>query len=239
MKQAELGQVVILAGGRGTRLRSLGGDVPKVLRPVAGRPFVELLLEPFREQGFRRFHFCLGHGGGEVADCLSRIGGDLELTVAVEGRPLGTAGALASCRVQLDEAFLCVMGDTYFEFDYRSLTASLPASAEGMLVVSSAGSGVVPNVELGQAGAVTGYDKAGIVAGWTDTGVALLRRRCLDLLAGTEPPIDLGALYRRLIERRALRARTTDRGFADIGTPARYRGLDRALRAGAAPEGAS
>lgn len=223
-------QVVVLAGGLGTRLRDLGGDLPKALRPVAGRPFLEVMLAPLRGQGFRRFHFCLGARGDQLARHLAGLGSDLELAVELEPAPCGTAGALLRSAARLDEVFLVVMGDTYFEFDYGSLFELLPDPADGLLVVTSADAGVAPNVGLG-ASLVTAYDKAGVAGGWVDTGVAVLRRRSLEALGEERPPLDLGVLFRRLIARRSLRAVTTGRRFHDIGTPERYRGFDARLRA--------
>ena len=230
MMSAEERQVVVLAGGLGTRLRGLGGSLPKALRPVAGRPFLEVMLAPLRAQGFRRFHFCLGALGDQLARHLDGLGPDLELAIEVEAAPCGTAGALLNSAARLDEVFLLVMGDTYFEFDYGSLFKLLSDRADGLLVVTNADSGVVPNVGL-VASLVTAYDKAGVEGGWVDTGVAVLRRRSLQALGGECPPLDLGALFRRLIVRRSLGAVTTDRRFYDIGTPERYRGFDARLRA--------
>jgi NDP-sugar pyrophosphorylase family protein len=233
MTAADERQVVVLAGGLGTRLRSLGGDLPKALRPVAGRPFLELMLAPLRAQGFRRFHFCLGARSDQLARHLDGLRPDLDLEIEVEPAPCGTAGALLRSAAQLDEVFLLVMGDTYFDFDHGSLFDLLPDRADGLLVVTSADSGVIPNVGL-VTSLVTAYDKAGVGEGWVDTGVAVLRRRSLQALGEERPPLDLGALFRRLIARRLLHAVTTDRRFYDIGTPERYRGFDARLRAGGA-----
>jgi NDP-sugar pyrophosphorylase family protein len=225
-------QVVILAGGLGTRLSSLGGSLPKALRPVGGRPFVEVMIDLFAQQGFRRFHFCLGHRGGQLARCLEQLDPTLEITHEEETTLCGTAGALLHSAERLDDTFLLTMGDTYLELSWQPLFDRLPAAADGLLVVTGADSQVTPNVGLdGQI--VTAYDKGGIKDGWTDTGVAVLRRRALEVLAGARGPVDLSALFRGLIARGSLRAAVTGRRFYDIGTPAGYRTLDRRLRAGA------
>ena len=227
------GQVVVLAGGLATRLRELGGDLPKALREVGGRPFVEVMLDPFARQGFRRFHFCLGNQGDRLAAHLRGLDPAFEVSTEIEPSPLGTAGALLRSADRLDDVFLLAMGDTYFEFPYQSLFAELPDAADGLLVVTSADTDVAPNVGL--AGAVVAeYDKAGVRAGLTDTGVAVLRRRALDVLSGARAPLDLSALFLGLIERGSLHAVPTDERFHDIGTPERYYALDARLRAEAA-----
>jgi len=222
--------VVVLAGGLATRLRDLDGDLPKALRKVAGRPFVDVMLDPLVRQGFRRFHFCLGNGGDQLAGHLRGLDAALEVSVEIESSPCGTAGALLRSADRLDDVFLLAMGDTYFEFPYRSLFDDLADRADGLLVVTSADSEVAPNVGLAGK-VVVEYDKAGVNAGLTDTGVAVLRRRSLDLLRGARTPVDLTALFLGLIERGSLHAVPTDERFYDIGTPERYYGLDARLRA--------
>ena len=59
---------MILAGGLGTRLRSVVADRPKVLAPVAGRPFLAYLLEQVRSAGVRRCVLCTGHLADQVQD---------------------------------------------------------------------------------------------------------------------------------------------------------------------------
>lgn len=235
MKQPGERQVVVLAGGLATRLRGLGGDGPKALRPVGGRPFLDVMLTPLLQQGFRRFHFCLGSQGDQLARHLAGLAGRIDATASVEPAPRGTAGALLHSAAWLDDVFLLAMGDTYLELAYGSLFGLLSDAAEGLLVVTSADSGVTPNVGL-NGRLVSAYDKRGVEGGWTDTGIAVLRRRALDLLGGARAPLDLAALFQRLIERRSLHALATDRRFYDIGTPQRYRAFDARL-AGAAVGG--
>jgi D-glycero-alpha-D-manno-heptose 1-phosphate guanylyltransferase len=222
-------QVVVLAGGLATRLRVLGDDLPKALRPVAGRPFVDLMLESLARQGFRRFHFCLGDHGDRLSHHLEGLE-VLEVTVEVEPEPRGTAGALLHSADRLDDTFLLLMGDTYFEFPYAPLFEAMPAAADGLLVVTDAGTEVTPNVAL-SGRRVVAYDKGGVRAGRTDTGAAVLRRRALDAVGSASSPLDLSALFLSLIERGSLWATVTDRRFFDIGTPERYRALDARLRA--------
>ncbi|MBI1682814.1 sugar phosphate nucleotidyltransferase [Caulobacter hibisci] len=118
-------QVVVLAGGLGTRLGALTAAMPKPLMPVAGRPFLEHLLEKAHRHGFDRVLLLAGHLHERIEAWLaeSRIAERLGLEVAinVEPAPLGTGGALVHALPVLDEAFLLVNGDTWFDFDWRAL----------------------------------------------------------------------------------------------------------------------
>src|SRR5438045_911304 len=104
-------QCAILAGGLGTRIRSLTGDaIPKALIPVAGRPFVDRQLEWLARGGVTSVVFCIGHLGAQLRDFTgdgSRWG--LEVRYADEGAALrGTGGALrlAADQGALEERFL-------------------------------------------------------------------------------------------------------------------------------------
>ncbi len=212
-------QVVVLAGGLGTRLGKLGRDRPKVLQEVGGRPFLDHFVAPFARAGVRRFHFCLGHLGEQVQEHLVRFDG-LAITSRIDP-PRGTAGALRSSIDFLDETFLVALGDTYLDVDIAGIADRLDAVAEGVMLVTSAWSDVPSNVAVHE-GLVSRYDK-GASAGcdYVDTGVIMLRRRALARIADTHDSIDLSVLFGRMIAAGALRAAVTDQRFYDIGTPER------------------
>lgn len=128
-----LRQCAILAGGAGTRLGDLTRDTPKPMLPVAGRPFLEHLIAKAAGHGFEDILLLAGHHAGVIEAWLTedqiaaRHG--VEIVLSLEPVPLGTGGALAHARSRLDEAFLLVNGDTWFDFDWRALAdaADLPA----------------------------------------------------------------------------------------------------------------
>ena len=105
---------LILAGGKGTRLRELYDDRPKALVPVAGRPFIEWQLDWLRKQGITRVHFSAGF----MADSLQawiddRAADDMDLTLFAETEPRGTGGALQANQAMIgNEPFLLLNGDS-------------------------------------------------------------------------------------------------------------------------------
>ena len=116
-------QAVILAGGKGTRLRGEVPDLPKPLAPINGRPFLEYLMSYWITQGVNRFVLSVGYKAEMV---MARVGdrfGDAPVVYAVEDRPLGTGGALllATRQLKMDEPFLVLNGDTYFDLPLSEL----------------------------------------------------------------------------------------------------------------------
>lgn len=111
--------VLILAGGLGTRLRPVLGDTPKLLAPIGGRPFVDYLLDWLRDFGARRIVFALGYGASPILEHLQRFPmGGLELYETIEPKPLGTAGAIRFARAELHTDPVLVMnGDSCIDAD--------------------------------------------------------------------------------------------------------------------------
>lgn len=110
--------VVILAGGRGTRLSAVVADRPKVLAPVAGKPFLHWLLRDLERQGARRIVLSLGYLADQVEAFLRDFPpGALTVATAAEPEPLGTGGGLKLAARQLAlKGPLCVLnGDTWIE----------------------------------------------------------------------------------------------------------------------------
>lgn len=118
-------QCVILVGGLGSRLGDLTRETPKPMLPVAGRPFLDHLLAKAARHGFDKVLLLAGHGALVIENHLAQsdIGRQLGLEVAMSVEPslLGTGGALVHARDRLDEAFLLMNGDTWFDFDWRRL----------------------------------------------------------------------------------------------------------------------
>jgi MobA-like NTP transferase domain len=114
-------QVVVLAGGLGTRLGALGAHGPKVLKPVAGEPFIELLFRGFARLGLTSVHLCLGHRSSDVLDHLKRSPHpELAVTHSIDTVANGgTAAALRSAGPYVSEGFLLWLGDTYVTPDFN------------------------------------------------------------------------------------------------------------------------
>jgi NDP-sugar pyrophosphorylase family protein len=115
-------QAVILAGGKGTRLRPYTTVLPKPLMPLGDRPILEIILRQLRRAGVRRVILAVGYMGQLFRAFFEdgqRLG--LEISYTYEERPLGTAGALGGMLDQLDDDFLVMNGDLLTTLSYRNL----------------------------------------------------------------------------------------------------------------------
>jgi NDP-sugar pyrophosphorylase family protein len=222
-------QVVVLAGGLGTRMLPRTEQVPKILLPVAGRPFAVWLLARLAASGFEEVVLCIGHLGAEVRRALgdgSAVG--LRLAYVEDGeRLLGTAGALRRALPLLDETFLVTYGDSYLPFDYRAPLADLRAHPEAlgtMAVFRNDDQLDRSNTEV-RGDVVARYEKRPRDAprdpalDHIDYGATALRREVIAALAEGEAH-DLSAVQRALAAAGRLRACRADERFYEIGSPA-------------------
>ena len=116
-------EAIILAGGLGTRLRSVVNDLPKPMAPINGRPFLEFQLDHWIAQGIGRFVLSVGYRHQAF---IARFGSrykSAEIEYAIEEQPLGTGGGflLATEKIVSDKPFLLLNGDTYFAVDWNVL----------------------------------------------------------------------------------------------------------------------
>ena len=113
---------VVLAGGRGTRLRPLTDHIPKPMLPVVNRPFLDYLIERLKKAGVTRVVLALGYKPEPLVERYGR--GErfgVEIDYAVEDAPMGTSGAVRAILPQLTETFLVLNGDVVTSVDLRPM----------------------------------------------------------------------------------------------------------------------
>ena len=119
--------VLVIAGGLGTRIQSVLGDTPKLLAPIGGRPYLAYLLDWLRRFGAKRIVLGLGHRAQAVIDFLDRNKpsyDDLTVVTMTEPRPLGTAGAIRFARPNLrTDPVLVMNGDSFADADLCAFVA--------------------------------------------------------------------------------------------------------------------
>jgi NDP-sugar pyrophosphorylase family protein len=226
--------VVILAGGLGTRLRPVLPDCQKVLAPVGDEPFVFHLFRLLAAHGITRAILALGHRAEDalarIPDWRARFG--IDFAASIESAPLGTGGAvrhaLAHCRQQ---RLLVMNGDSWVGID---LDRMLARHAETAAVATLA---TVRVDDAGRYGSLDWSEETGRVAsfvekaslaagrpGWINAGIYALERGMVDAL----PPLAAGeslSLERDVLPRLAgngLFAFPAEGPFIDIGLPETY-----------------
>lgn len=116
-------EAIILAGGFGTRLRSVVSDVPKPMAPVkGGRPFLELLLNELALYNFTHIVLSTGYMHETIENHFGSHYKDIQISYAVENEPLGTGGGMRNAIEKCHEKEVVVLnGDTLFRINYDDL----------------------------------------------------------------------------------------------------------------------
>ena len=212
-------RAVILAGGKGTRLRPYTAVLPKPLVPVGDRPILELVIRQLAQHGFKRIDLSVGHLGQLIKTYFEEIElpEGIELAYHWEDQPLGTAGALRQIE-GLDGDFLVMNGDILTTLDYEQLMR-FHRSQDAALTISTHEKDV--DVSLGvietEDGFVTDYIEKPTMHFQVSMGVYAYSAAALDLIPNGY--FDFPDLVKALLEKGDKVA--TYRGQArwyDIGT---------------------
>ena len=226
--------VAILAGGLATRLRPITESIPKVLVPVAGKPFLAHQLELLRTQGITRVVLCLGHLGEMVQREFGAAAHGIKLEYSFDGPVLlGTGGALKQALPLLGEKFFVLYGDSYLPIDFRPIAEFFDRSGKlGLMTVyENEGRYDTSNVVFGD-GEIKVYDKKNgrPEMRHIDYGLSLFHPAAFDDWPADQP-FDLAEVMQRLVARHQLAGFDVKQRFYEIGSHAGLAELEALLTA--------
>jgi len=115
-------QAIILAGGLGTRLRSVVSELPKCMAPVAGKPFLHYVIDYLQNNGIQSFIFSVGYKSESIISFIKNNYTGIEYQFSIEEEPLGTGGAIKLALEKTTEknALVC-NGDTLFKVNINEI----------------------------------------------------------------------------------------------------------------------
>ena len=220
-------EAVILAGGLGTRLRSVVSEVPKCMAPVDGKPFLQYMLEWLSRFDVSHVVLSVGYLREVIFAFIDSREWPFEISYAVEEEPLGTGGgirlALTKCR---EDRVIVLNGDTFFNVDLKALTFAAPVTLalKPMRDFDRYGA-----VDLA-GGLVTGFhEKTACTEGLINGGVYALVRSRLDLAFYPGRFSFEKDLLEPLAAARLVAGQVQEGYFIDIGIPEDYTRAQREL----------
>jgi MurNAc alpha-1-phosphate uridylyltransferase len=221
-------KAIILAAGRGERMRPLTDTVPKALLRAGGRCLIEWQIVRLVKAGFRELVINVCHLGEQIESalgCGARLGARIEFSR--EPVALETAGGIAQALTRMDgQPFIAVNADIYCEYDYARLHDALaalarpqPRASAHLVLVDNP-----PHHPQGDFALAAGAVSAAGSERLTFSGIGAYRP---DLFAGIRPGerCALGPMLHRLAHAGALRGEHYAGPWMDIGTPERLREL--------------
>ena len=214
-------QAILLAGGLGTRLRSVVSDRPKPMALIGEKPFMEYVVHELSRHGITDIIFAVGYKGSMVEEYF----GDGSGFTAPDGTPI-TAGAIKNAgRFVTEDSFFVLNADTFYQIDYSRLVTMQQESDLDMALVlrevpdiSRYGAAVLMN------GRLTGFNEKSAEAkpGTINGGVYLMKRALLDEIPAGKVSLENEMIPKWLSEGRALGGFVNDGYFIDIGIPEAY-----------------
>ena len=219
-------RLLVLAGGFGTRLKSVMNNVPKALAPVGSVPFLQLQIEHWYAQGIREFSFLLHHQADQIITFLqiqkSKKLKDCQVNWLIEPTPMDTGGAIAYAVNQLNLSgdFFATNADTWLG---GGISEMMQAVCPVIAVVNLPDVSRYGQVHFNERNSVISFTEKtnGKSAGWINAGLSLL---CAELFHDWNgEPFSLERhLFATLINNSNLTAVQLQTDFIDIGIPADY-----------------
>lgn len=224
-------EAIILAGGLGTRLRTVVREVPKCMAPVAGHPFLRHVLRYLQENEVSHVVLALGYKHETVSAWVERQDFDMDFSFSVEDVPLGTGGALRKALAHIKGTTSFVLnGDTFFRVALKNFylchcRSRLPVTLALKPMQKFRRYG---NVEIGPGGVIrTFHEKGYCDSGYINGGVY-----CVDkdeeLFAGCAEAFSFEReLLQRKVQQGIFNGFVSDSYFIDIGIPEDYEKANR------------
>jgi D-glycero-alpha-D-manno-heptose 1-phosphate guanylyltransferase len=215
---------VVLAGGLGTRLRTVVSDRPKSMALIAGRPFLEWQLEVLKDKGVDECVFAVGYLAEHIQSHFGRRFNGLDLRYSIETSPLGTGGALRQALQQSDREEVFVLnGDTLIDYPLDQLLQAVRVefTEAAVAVVKANVANRYGTVIVDDSLQIRGFEEKSPVPSspWINSGTYCLRKsRFLEHKFPEVFSIEK-AYFEQMCNHLGIRAVTTDSKFIDIGIP--------------------
>jgi len=177
-------KAIILAGGFGTRLKSVIADIPKPMAPVQGKPFLEYLICQLKNRGYRDIVLSVGY----LKDKIISYFGDgkpwgVSIEYSKEDLPLGTGGAIRKAMSKYeDKTYLVLNGDSFYNIDFKSLCNfhRVKSARASMAIASVKDSSRYGSVSMNGLGEVICFgEKQNKAKGSINAGIYILNRSVL------------------------------------------------------------
>lgn len=176
--------VVVMAGGKGTRMAPFTNVLPKPLIPIGDKTILELIIESFHKYGIQDFLLTINYRGEMIQAYFNSIEKDYNIQYLKETKFLGTAGALRLLGDQAAPTFFVSNCDILVKANYAEVLAFHRSSGASLTMVSSIQHQILPYgvVQFREGGVVTGMIEKPENSYSINTGVYILERKCLDLI---------------------------------------------------------
>lgn len=174
--------VVIMAGGKGTRLKPITNVIPKPLIPVGDKTILEEILNQFEGIGCKNFYMSVNYKSDIIRYYLDQLEHHYNIEFFEETKPLGTIGSVSLLKGKITTPFFVSNCDIVIDQDYRDVYDYHKSNHNDLTIVTAVKSFKIPYgvIETGKDGLMTGLQEKPEITYMINTGVYLLNAECID-----------------------------------------------------------
>ena len=174
--------VVIMAGGKGTRLQPITNVIPKPLVPVGEKTILEVILDQFEGIGCHKFYMSVNYKADMMKYYLNQLDHKYDIEFFMEDKPLGTIGSVSLLKGKITTPFFVSNCDSINEQDYRDVWDYHVKNHNDMTIVTMVKSFKIPYgvIETGEDGLMTALKEKPELTYQVNTGVYILNPSCID-----------------------------------------------------------
>jgi mannose-1-phosphate guanylyltransferase len=219
-------KAVILAGGLGTRLQPYTTFVPKPMLPLGEKPLLEHLIEWLRKNGIKTTVLCVSYLRKTIEDYFEdgeRFGMNIEYAIA--GKPLATAGQLKTAEQFIDDSFVCVYGDSIFDFNLKNMI-NQHKKKKSFITMSlyeystKLNYGVIDTTKNGK---VVGWNEKPEIKANINIGCYVMEPQVFGLIPANKPYGMDDVIKKAISKKKLVNSFLTKKGFMDIGDKTSYK----------------
>ena len=219
-------KAVILAGGLGTRLQPYTTFLPKPMLPLGEKPILEHLVEWNKKNGVKSIVLCVSYLRRTIEDYFedgSRFG--VKVEYAISDRPLATAGQLKTAEEFIDDTFVCMYGDSIFDFSLRNMIKQHEKKKAFVTMSLHEYKTNLPYgvIETAKNGKVISWNEKPEIKANINMGCYVMESEVLNLIPKNKPYGMDDVIKKAMIKRKLVSSFVTKKGFMDIGNKSSYK----------------
>ena len=219
-------KAVILAGGLGTRLQPYTTFLPKPMLPLGEKPILEHLVDWIRKNGIKSVVLCVSYLRKTIEDYFEdgkKFGVNIEY--AISNKPLATAGQLKTAEKFIDDTFVCLYGDSIFDFSLRNMIKQHKKKKAFVTMSLNEYKTNLPYgvIETSKNGKVTSWNEKPEIKANINMGCYIMEPKVLNFIPKNKPYGMDDVIKKAMDKKKLVSSFLTKKGFIDIGNKTSYK----------------